>query len=442
MADMAEAIRNKLALRLIAPLTFLTFLNSLDRVNVSFAALQMNAQLGLTPERYGFGVGLFFVGYLAFQFPHTAVLRRIGARRWIFATVMFWGSVATAMAFIQNATQFGALRVLLGVAEAGFAPGIVYITSQWMPKRFRASAIAGSMLAIPISVVFGGPLSGWLMTVVSPEGWPGWRFMFAVEGGITLLVGLLTPFWFVDEPSQARWLTPDERAWLAAERERDHAQSARDPANAMSFRDLARSGRVWAAAGVWFSLMSGAYGIIYWLPQVIKAISGRSDLQVSVLSALPWVGLGAGMLINAWHSDRTQERYWHIGLPALLAALGLVLGSNVSPSGLALVCLCIGAFGLGSAQGAFWALPTSFLPPAVAGSGITLINLLGSSGGLVAPPTIGWIRAHTGSFAVPVYALAGLLILGAALLIVIRRWERPAANAQTAPSRPLTGESG
>ena len=163
---------------------------------------------------------------------------------------------------------------------------------------------------------------------------------------------------------------------------------------------------------------------------------------VSVLSALPWVGLGAGMLINAWHSDRTQERYWHIGLPALLAALGLVLGSQVSPSGLALLCLCVGAFGLGSAQGAFWALPTGFLPPAVAASGITLINLLGSSGGLVAPPAIGWIRAQTGSFAVPVYALAGLLVLGAALLLVIRRSERPVADARTAASRPLTGESG
>jgi ACS family tartrate transporter-like MFS transporter len=437
MADMAETVRNKLALRLIAPLTFLTFLNSLDRVNVSFAALQMNPQLGLTPERYGFGVGLFFVGYLIFQFPHTALLRRIGARRWIFATVAFWGSIATAMAFIQTPAQFFALRVLLGVAEAGFAPGIVYIMSQWMPRRFRASAIAGSMLAIPISIVFGGPLSGWLMSAIAPGGWPGWRFMFAAEGGITLLIASFTPFWFVDEVSQSRWLTPSEQAWLTAEREADRATPVRDAPTSLG--EVARSGRVWAAAGVWFSLMSGAYGIIYWLPQVIKAISGRSDLQVSVLSALPWVGLGAGMLINSWHSDRTQERYWHIALPALLAALGLVLGSKVSPSGLALSCLCVGAFGLGSAQGAFWALPTGFLPPAVAASGITLINLLGSSGGLIAPPAIGWIRAQTGSFVGPVYALAGLLVLGAALLWLLRRSEQPANRGRA--SRAITGEA-
>jgi MFS family permease len=422
MPDQARTIRNKIVLRLVAPLTFLTFLNSLDRVNVSFAALQMNPQLGLSPERYGFGVGLFFVGYLAFQFPHTALLRRIGARRWIFATVLFWGTIATAMAFIQNATHFYVLRVLLGVAEAGFAPGIVYFMSQWMPRRFRASAIAGSMLAIPISIVFGGPLSGLLMSSELTFGLPGWRFMFLIEGGFTVLVALLSPLYFVDELAQARWLSADEKRWVTAELERDRAQVG--GVQASSFREVLASGRVWAAAGIWFSSMAGAYGIIYWLPQMIKQLSGRGDLAVSLLSALPWAALGAGMSLNAWHSDHTQERYWHIGVPSLLAAAGLALAAAVPPSGLALAFLCLGSFGLGSAQGAFWALPTSFLPRNVAGHGITLINLLGSSGGLIAPPVIGWIRGRTGSFVDPVYALAGLLVLGAALLSVIRRLER------------------
>ena len=429
MDEAAHRIRNKLLLRLIAPLTFLTFLNSLDRVNVSFAALQMNPQLGLTPEKYGFGVGLFFVGYLAFQFPHTAWLRRVGARRWIFLTVLSWGVIASAMAFIQDELHFYVLRVLLGFAEAGFAPGIVFIMSQWVPRRFRASAIAGSMLAIPISIVFGGPLSGWLMTF-DVAGMPGWRFMFLVEGGITLLVALATPLYFTDNPGQVRWLAASEHAWLAEELERDRLANEREAAgaSAVSFRDVLGSGRVWAAAGVWFSLMCGAYGIIYWLPQVIKQISGRSDFQVTLLSALPWAALGAGMLVNAWHSDKTQERYWHVGLPSLLAAAGLALGANLSSPPLALLFLCAGAFGLGSAQGAFWAIPTSFLSRAVAGSGITLINLLGSSGGLVAPPAIGWLRARAGSFGLSVYALAVVLVLGAALLIVIRRYERQAKS--------------
>jgi ACS family tartrate transporter-like MFS transporter len=424
MRDPAVTIRNKLLLRLVAPLTFLTFLNSLDRVNVSFAALQMNAELGLTPERYGFGVGLFFAGYLAFQFPHTALLRRIGPRRWIFATVLSWGVIATAMATMQNATQFYLFRVLLGIAEAGFAPGIVYIMSQWMPAQFRALAIAGSMLAIPISVVFGGPLSGWLMTIDAHESLPGWRFMFLVVGGLTLLVALATPWWFANQSSDVGWLDANEHAWLAGALEQDRARDEARAPGRTSFRDVVRSGRVWAAAGVWFSLMSGAYGIMYWLPQVIKAMSGLRDFEVSVLSALPWAALGAGMLVNAWHSDQTQERYYHIGVPSLIAAVGLVLGANVSPPALALACLCAGAFGLGSAQGAFWALPTSFLPRAVAGSGITFINLIGSSGGLIAPPAIGWLRAHAGSFGASVYALAAVLALGAALLVVIRRSER------------------
>ncbi|HKU37485.1 MAG TPA: MFS transporter [Polyangiales bacterium] len=440
MSDPVTTIRNKLLLRFIAPLTALTFLNSLDRVNVSFAALQMNAELGLTPERYGFGVGLFFVGYLAFQFPHTALLRRFGPRRWIFVTVLCWGVIATALGFIQNAAHFYALRVLLGFAEAGFAPGIVYIMSQWLPRRFRALGIAGTMLAIPISIVFGGPLSGWLMTVDAHGQLPGWRFMFLIEGGATLLVAFATPWFFADTPAAARFLTADEKLWLERELERDRASSVVHQADVASFREVVRSGRVWAAAGVWFSLMSGAYGIIYWLPQVIKQISGRGDLEVSVLSALPWAALGAGMLINAWHSDRTQERYLHIGVPALLAAAGLVLGANVASPALALLCLCLGAFGLGSSQGAFWALPTSFLPPAVAASGITLINLLGSSGGLVAPPAIGWLRARAGSFGEAVYGLAALLVLGAALLVIIYR-ESAAQRGAAEPIEPLTRHS-
>ena len=441
-------IRSKVTWYLVAPLTFLTFLNSLDRVNVSFAALRMNADLKLDPKRYGFGVGIFFFAYLLFQFPHTFVLRRIGPRRWLFAAVLFWGCVATAMAAIQNATQFYALRFLLGVAESGFAPGIVYYMSQWLPARFRAWAIAGSMLAIPISVVFGGPLSGWLMSLPNPVGMPGWRWMFLVEGLPTIAAAFLAFRHFVDEPQQARWLSAEQKTWLHGELARDRAR-APVPAGLQSSLQLLRSGRVWASAGVWFSLMSGAYGIIFWLPQMIKQLTALSDFEVSVLSALPWLGLGAGMLINAWHSDRTQERYLHIAVPALIAAGALVLSSSVPPGVLALLCLIVGGFGLGAAQGAFWALPTSFLGAGSGATAITLINILGSSGGLVAPPLIGWIRSESGSFALAVHALAGTLLIGSALLAVVwranapRRGEAPLRSAGSVPLRdfdPLTPE--
>ena len=433
----AQALKSRMTLRLVAPLTFLTFLNSLDRVNVSFAALQMNAALGIAPEMYGFGVGLFFFAYLTFQFPHTALQQRIGPRKWIFSAVLMWGTVATCMAFIQNATHFYVLRFLLGVAESGFAPGMIYYMSQWMPRRFRAWAIAGSMLAIPISIVFGGPLSGWLMTRENPLGMPGWRWMFLIEGLPTVVAAFVALRYFVDAPEQARWLDAAQKAWLQRELERDRveAEANRAPGNV---RQLLRSGRVWAAAGVWFSLMSGAYGIIFWLPQMIKQLSSAGDLEVGVLSALPWIGVGAGMLINAWHSDKTQERYAHIGLPALLAAAALVAGSMLPPGWPALLCLVVGGFGLGSAQGAFWALPTGFLGGGGSGAvGITLINILGSSGGLVTPPAIGWIRAQTGSFAAAVYALAGMLAVGALLLIPIKR-----ASTEPMPAVPRIRTAG
>jgi MFS transporter, ACS family, tartrate transporter len=441
MQHQARTTRSKLMWHLIVPLTFLTFLNSLDRVNVSFAALQMNGQLHLTPERYGFGVGLFFLGYLAFQFPHTFLLQRAGARRWIFATVLLWGSVATCMSFMQTAVQFYVLRVLLGMAESGFAPGIVFLMSQWVPNRFRASAIAGTMLAVPISVVLGGPLSGWLMTTNFRLGLPGWRFMFLVEGLATVLIAMLTPLYFVDEPGRAAWLAPEEKHWLLGELEGDRASraplSAASPAPRAFF-----DGRIWAAAGVYFSLMAAAYGIMFWLPQVVKQMSGRNDFEVSVVSALPWAGLGAGMFFNARHSDHTQERYWHIGVPAVLAACSFASGVSVGSTWVALVCLVLGSAGLGAAQGAFWALPTSFLERGVAARSITLIMLIGNTAGLLAPPAIGWIRTRTGSFGLSVCALAALLVAGALLLVVVRRLDPLRSDDRSARPQVLPGLPG
>jgi ACS family tartrate transporter-like MFS transporter len=418
--ESGSRVRRKITVRLVAPLTFLTFLNSLDRVNVSFAALQMNADLGLDPKMYGFGVGIAFFSYILFQFPHTHVLRKIGARKWIFAAVLIWGIVATSMAFMQSATQFYALRFLLGAVESGFVPGIIYYISQWMPRRFRAWAIAGSMLAIPISVIFGGPLSGWLMTLDNAVGLAGWRFMFLIEGGLTVLAAFAARYVFVDRPDHAAWLDDEERMWLLAELAHDESNTPISDASA-GFSQLIRSVPVWASAGVWFGLLAGAYGILYWLPQIIQHMSGAGELEVSILSSLPWIGLGAGMLVNAWHCDKFQERYWHIGGPALVAALCLSLGTSVGSDWLAFACLIIGTIGLGSAQGAFWALPTSFLGGDNSRNGITLINVVGTSAGFVIPPLIGWLRMQTGAFSTTAHALALILVIAAALLIVIRR---------------------
>jgi len=417
---LANDVRRKITVRLVAPITFLTFLNSLDRVNVSFAALQMNSDLGLDPQMYGFGVGIFFFSYILFQFPHTHILRRIGAQKWIFGAVLIWGAVATSMALMQNGTHFYVLRFLLGVVESGFAPGIIYFISQWMPRRFRAWAIAGSMLAIPISIIFGGPLSGWLMTMHNSFGLPGWRWMFLVEGLLTVVAAFGALRVFVDTPDQATWLSSVEKKWLLEELERDQILVPNEDPSA-GFSQLLRSVNVWASAGVWFTLLAGAYGILYWLPQMIQQVSGAGELEVSILSALPWIGLGAGMLCNAWHSDKTQERYWHIGAPAVIAAICLSIGTSVSSEWLAFLCLIIGTIGLGSAQGAFWALPTGFLSGTHAGSGITLINIVGTSARIVIPPLIGWLRIQTGTFSTSAHALSALLVIGVGLLILIAR---------------------
>ncbi|MES2257127.1 MAG: MFS transporter [Pseudomonadota bacterium] len=417
MSDYPLAVQ-KIRLRLILPFMLLLIISSLDRANVSFAALQMNAELGLSPKAYGLAVSSFFVGYLLFQFPSMAILRRIGARKWIFGSVLMWGIFATAMVFVHNAISLYILRCLLGLAEAGFAPGIVYLCSRWMPKQYRAAAIGTTMLAVPVSVLFGGPFSGWLMSIQNPLSMAGWRWMFLAEGALTITFALLALKIFVDSPAQASWLSAQEKQWLKdkiADDDRDAAATGLASTGAAF-----RSPRLWACAGVWFVMIAGAYGILFWLPQVVKQIANRSVLETSIISALPWLGIGLGMFFNARHSDRTQERFWHVMLPMILCSACLALATLSSNKLLSLALLFIGGVGLGGAQGVFWAIPTSFLGKEAAGQGITAINFFGNLGGLFGPYAIGLIREVTGSFVAPVYAMALMVLLGAMLMLIVR----------------------
>jgi ACS family tartrate transporter-like MFS transporter len=409
--------------RVLIPIVLLIVLSSLDRVNISFAALQMNAELGLAPEAYGLAVGLFFVGYLLCQFPSTWILTQIGAKRWITGSVVLWGSVATAMAFVQTAEQLYALRFLLGCAESGFAPGIVYYCSTWMPARYRANTIAITMLAIPISVIIGGPLCGWLMRANNPLDLPGWRWMLLMEGGATVAMGIAAYFIFVDKPQQARWLTPPEKEWIARELD---SQTPMPPkvAGRNAFASVLMDSRTWLAALVWCTTLIGANGMIFWLPQVIKEMSSQSDFAVGVLSALPWVGVAIGMVANSWHSDLKQERYLHLGIALAVGTVALFLASIVSHGALALFLLFIGGIGLGGAQGVFWSIPTAFLQRSVAAAGITLINLVGNFGSLLGPYMIGVIRARSDSFAEPVWFVAAVMASGAILISLLQASER------------------
>ena len=409
----------KIRLRVVVPLAVLLIVSSLDRANLSFAALQMNRELGLTPSAYGLAVSAFFVGYLLFQFPSMYLLHKLGARRWIVGSVLMWGLVALAMAFVDSALWLYALRCLLGVAEAGFAPGVVYLCSRWMPKRYRAAAISMTMLAVPLSVVAGGPFSGWLMSATNPLGMAGWRWMFAAEGVLTLVLAVAAWRMVVDAPAQAGWLTSEERGWLAREIAVDDASAEADGAGARAISML-RNPSLWAAAGVWFVLIAGAYGILFWLPQVARQLSSRSEFQIGLVSAVPWIGIGLGMFFNARHSDRSGERFLHVMLPLLLCSACLALATLPANSVAALALLLVAGLGLGGAQGVFWTIPTGFLGKDAARQGITLINFCGNLGGLFGPYAIGLVRQSTGSFALPIYAMAGLLLAGALLMLRLR----------------------
>lgn len=430
IATSAEASAStKFRKRVLVPIVILIVLSSLDRVNISFAALQMNADLGLAPEAYGLAVGLFFVGYLLCQFPSTWILTQVGARRWIAGSVVLWGTVATAMAFVQTAEQLYVLRFLLGCAESGFAPGIVYYCSTWMPPRYRANTIAITMLAIPISVIIGGPLCGWLMRASNPLELPGWRWMLLMEGAATVVMGTLAYFLFVDKPRDARWLTPDEKDWIASELERQAPQSPR-PSDRTAFGAVVTDTRLWLAALVWATTLIGANGLIFWLPQVLKEMSDLGELAIGMLSALPWVGVAIGMVANSWHSDLKQERYRHLGIALTVGTVALLLASLVSYEPLALLLLFVGGLGLGGAQGVFWSIPTTFLQRSVAAAGITLINLIGNLGSLLGPYVIGLIRARSDSFSQPVWFVAAVMATGAILISLLHASERRLSDGQ------------
>jgi ACS family tartrate transporter-like MFS transporter len=417
MPMLTAATIRKTKMRLLIPLLALLFLSTIDRANVSFAALQMNAALGLTPETYGFGVSIFFVGYILIQWPSLWLLQRIGMRRWVFACAGVWGLAATGLAFVQSANGFYALRLLLGIAEGGFAPGVMFYLAQWIPQRHRAGAISTFMLAVPVSAVFGGPLAGWLMSMDNPIEWPGWRWMFFIEGAPTLLLAVAALWALPDTPKQAAWLSPDERRALEEEIARDR-QAA--PARTDD-RSPLRNSRLWIASVCWFGLMAGANGLLYWLPQIIRHLSAEStDLQIGFISALPWVAVGAGMVINAWHSDRRQERHWHVGLAALASAFLIALAAALGTGAPALAALLLAGFAMGAAQGTFWTLPPLFLSPAGLATGFALINMCGNLAGLVIPTFIGWVRERTGSFDGPVFVIAALSALAACAVWLLR----------------------
>ena len=411
--DIATVTLRKVTLRLIPFLFVLYIVAWLDRVNVGFAALQMNSDLGFSSAAFGFGSGVFFLGYCLFEVPSNLVLQRVGARRWIARIMMSWGAISVAMMFVRMTPTFYVLRFLLGAAEAGFFPGMIYYLSLWYPEAQRARAIAGFMTAVPVSGVIGGPLSGALLNLNGMFGLAGWQWLFLVEGLPAALLGGIVLVYLTDRPEAAHWLIPAERHWLVS-------KLATEPAACAAARPIhtlaaLANPTVWLLGIIFLLAAAGFYGYSFWAPQIVKSLTGSSDLAVGViLGAISAVTIAA-MVLNSVHSDRTDERPLHVAVPLLIMAAGFFGCALLSEPRLAVLSLALVPMGHCSAYGPFFSMPTRFLTGAAAAAGIALVVTIANVGGFVGPTLMGAMKDRMGTHR-PAFMLLGVCAMVAALL--------------------------
>ena len=412
-----RAIR-RITWRLIPFLMLLYLVAFLDRINVGFAALTMNRDIGLTSQMFGFGAGIFFAGYFAFEVPSTIILHKVGARFWIGRVLITWGLVSIATAFTRGPLSFYALRFLLGLAEAGFFPGIILYISYWFPSRHRSAATALFMAAAPVAGVVGSPVSGALMQMNGLLGLHGWQWLFLVEGVPALLLGFVT-FWFLtDRPADAQWLAPDERNWLT-QTILDEQSALKDPRSHSTWRALA-DWKVLALSLAYFGTSAGLYTIGFWAPLIVKGL-GFSIFNTGLLVAIPNLIAVVGMVLWSRNSDRTGERYWHAAIACLVAAIGMAMAARAGSSAiLAIAGLSLTAFGVSAAKPPLWSLPTAFFGGTAAAASIGLINSLGTLGGFAGPYMIGATNGSTGNFSRGLYLVGGTLIVSAVTILLMR----------------------
>jgi ACS family tartrate transporter-like MFS transporter len=413
-------VERKLAVRLILPIALITFVNSIDRVNISYAGSAMSADLGLGPEQFGLGVSLFFVAYLLFQYPHVRLLRSWGIKPWLFVSMVLWGCSGLWMAHVSSAAEFYAARFLLGMAEAGFAPGMTWLISRWTPPSMRAGALAGALVAVPLSMVLGGPLCGWLLGMANPLGMEPWRYMFLLIALPNLVLAVVAAMYMVDSPDKARWLSPPQRDWLAAE---FVAQEGAADSPAMPLGQLARDPWLWRCCAGWLLIMTGSYALVFWLPQLVRQLDlGASELMIGTLSALPLAGIAIGLLLNGKRSDRARERLRHTGIPAAAAGLCMLAAAMLQPGWPVLALLTLAGLGIGAAQGVFWAIPGTVRlgGDRVPVGAIALISMFGTAGGIIGPMLTGALLASSGNFALAIGLLASLLVLALPVIAIDR----------------------
>jgi ACS family tartrate transporter-like MFS transporter len=417
-SDLARSTLRKASARLLPFLFILFICNYLDRTNIAIAALQMNHDLGFSASAYGLGSGIFFVGYALFEVPSNVLLARVGARRWISRIMVTWGLIAAAMMFVRTPMQFYALRVLLGIAEAGFFPGIVYYLSNWFPAAQRGRTLSWFMTAVPLSGAIGNPLSASLLALGGRGGLAGWQWLFLLEGIPSVVLGLVVLVYLSDRPSDARWLSLKQREWLAARLRLDD-DTSRAPHGLSAFRALAQPA-VLLASAIYFLAMTAGYGYLFWAPTLIRGALHASNAATGFVTGIIACVAALVMMVVATHSDRTRERYLHASACLAIAALGY-FGTAVLPGAVArVVGLALVPIGVYGFLGPFWCLPSALLRGTAAAAGIALVNSIGNVGGVVGPYTIGLATDLTGSATGAYLMLAALALGGAALCLVLR----------------------
>lgn len=417
-SSVAERTRRRITRRLMPFLVCLFMIAFLDRVNVGYAALEMGRDLGFNTEVLGFGAGIFFVGYFLLEIPGTLLVENWSARLWLARIIISWGLLAVLTGFIQTPKQFYVARFVLGAAEAGFFPGVIVYLSHWFRQQDRAKAVAMFMAAIPISNILGAPVSG-LILGVHWLGLAGWRWVFILEGLPALVFGVITIFYLTDWPREAGWLASEEREWITHELECE--KRARQAERSYGVWEAMRHRNVLLLALAYFCSVTSAYGFNFWLPTIVKGLSGLSNLLVTGVAALPYCAGLAAMLLVGWISDRTGERRWHTAVSLLAVSLGLLLSAVVNQRvGLAVAMFCLAGAGLYGYLPGFWALPTTFLTESAAAAAVGFINSFGNLGGFVGPYVVGYLTKSTGSFYVGVIYLSCSALVSACLILCVR----------------------
>ncbi|UIF86881.1 MFS transporter [Cupriavidus sp. UYPR2.512] len=415
-AAFEDATYRKVSWRLVPFLLLCYVVAYLDRVNVGFAKLQMLNDLQFSETIYGLGAGIFFIGYFLFEVPSNVILHKVGARIWIARIMITWGAISAAMMFVTTPTMFYVMRFLLGIAEAGFFPGIILYLTYWYPANRRGRTTTYFMTAVALAGVIGGPLSGWIMqSFHGHNGWSGWQWMFLLEGIPSILVGLWVLAYLDDRIAHAKWLSQEEKALLERNIASEDAHKEDPP-----IRTVMSSPRVWLMSAIYFCFVMGLYGVSFWLPTIIKQTGIKGALDIGLLTAIPYGCAVVGMVLVAYSADRSGERRWHIALPALAGSLGLLLSVQWhSDTTLAMVALTLATIGILTTLPLFWSLPTSFLAGTGAAAGIALINSLGNLAGFLSPYAVGWLKDLTHSTDSGMYLLAACLVVGAALTLSV-----------------------